>query len=74
MSWTAHPLPHVCLPDLPPPLLQWDASILSNRRALLELEEELRRVARGQESLEKKLQVGGGAGGTAEEVLWRRYR
>ena len=39
--------------------LQWDAAILSNRRALLELEEELRKVVKGQESLEKKLQVGG---------------
>lgn len=38
-------------------LAQWDSSILSNRRALLELEEELRRVVRGQESLEKKLQM-----------------
>ncbi len=36
---------------------QWDSSILSNRRALLELEEELRRVVRGQESLERKLQM-----------------
>ena len=44
---------------LPPPPAgpQWDSSILSNRRALLELEEELRRVVRGQESLEKKLQM-----------------
>jgi hypothetical protein len=38
--------------------LQWDSAILSNRRALLELEEELQRVVRGQDSLEKKLQVG----------------
>lgn len=49
----------------PAPLarLQWDSAILSNRHALLELEEELRRVVKGQESLEKKLQVGcrGGA-------------
>ena len=40
--------------------LQWDGAILSNRRALLELEEELRRVQRGQEGLEKKLEVCGG--------------
>lgn len=38
-------------------LAQWDAAILSNRRALLELEEELRKVVKGQESLEKKLQM-----------------
>ena len=44
--------------------LQWDGAILSNRRALLELEEELRRVQRGQEGLEKKLEVrAGGRGG-----------
>lgn len=38
-------------------LSQWDSSILSNRRALLELEEELRKVVKGQEGLEKKLQM-----------------
>lgn len=40
-----------------PHRVQWDAAILSNRRALLELEEELRKVVKGQESLDKKLQV-----------------
>lgn len=51
--------------------LQWDAAILSNRRALLELEEELRKVVKGQESLEKKLQVGA-EGGTQQPVIGER--
>lgn len=36
-------------------LAEWDRHILTNRRALLDLEDELQRVAQGQEALEKKL-------------------
>ena len=38
-------------------LSEWDRAILNNRHSLLHLEEELRRVIAGQESLEKRLQM-----------------
>jgi hypothetical protein len=44
-----HPAPRAAA------LSQWDRHILSNRHALLEVEEELKRVGAGQEALERKL-------------------
>jgi nuclear pore complex protein Nup62 len=38
-------------------LAEWDRAILSNRHALLGLEEELRRVLAGQDALERRLQM-----------------
>jgi hypothetical protein len=49
---------HRCFPSNAAMHGQWDSAILANRRAVLELEEELRKVVQGQEGLEKKLQVG----------------
>lgn len=38
-------------------LAEWDRAILSNRHALLSLEEDLRKVLGGQEALERRLQM-----------------
>ncbi len=38
-------------------LAKWDTSILENRQALIQLEEELKRVLAGQDALERRLQM-----------------
>jgi len=38
-------------------LSKWDQSILENRQALIQLEEELKRVLAGQDALERRLQM-----------------